>query len=788
MKDEAHQISMQALLERTAAQWAMTPAKIALKEGDLALTYGDLDARANYMARQLADQAARVGDIMVYMGPNGIPLVVTFMACLKVGVTLLPVSSKFPPKSVATIMQTAKARIFVSDLPVPKGAPDMRHMPPPGDEADQSPFAVLDIPEDVLCIANSTSGSTGRPKVVGHSRLSLALSAQEEADMIGTGPDMVVGHAGTSWLVCQLSALSRGACLACYDVDHGTAQGLFDWLRFEKIAYWYTYPALFRTLSEIPGELPDMKTLLLCGEPVFREDFEMFERMTLTGALLVNAYAQQEYEWATAFSIRNGERLRFKKLPAGKPVGSNEMQILDPNGEPVDAAQIGEITHKSSKVPAGYIGHAEQTAKAFSLCDDGMYRFATGDLGYIDSEGDLHHVGRKDDQVKIRNFNVQPADIEHEIKARPSVGAVAVTVNRCRRGLPRLVCFYEGDISAADLKSWLSTRIPSFMMPQFFVPRDALPRTATGKLQRNRLTLSETLSDSERVQARTPDEEALVKIWREVLGHDDFGVTDNFFDVGGDSLRAMEFVLQIEKQFGRLLTLDNIVLVEATIEGLANLIRQPTQKSQLWTIKPGKEGDHLVLGHVYGGGVSDYLGIVGALSDKLRVSGVCADYSRRSRAYPIRRKAREAAAEIPTDPLPILMGFSYGARIAFEIAHQIDEPLRLILMDPVGPFSENLAGKTNRLMNSVFLKSPGLGRERNHWGDIWYRPKQLKVKSVLFLTCETSHSEDVAGWLAALDGPVEHIQMRGNHGDLVAEAHSREIAIKLQDWVARTKP
>ncbi len=220
---------------------------------------------------------------------------------------------------------------------------------------------------------------------------------------------------------------------------------------------------------------------------------------------------------------------------------------MDEDGKLVGPRGIGEITHRSLRVPEGYVGNPERSAQAFGAGADGVRSFATGDLGYFDKEGLLHFVGRKDDRVKIRNFNVYPADIEQEIKPHPEVDAVAVTVKYCARNLPRLACFYEGAVAPADLKAWLSDRVSAFMMPQFFVPVKALPRTMTGKLQRNRLDLPQNVSDAERIPARTPTEQALTEVWQDILGHEDFGVADNFFDVGGDSL-AGDGVAPVDEQ------------------------------------------------------------------------------------------------------------------------------------------------------------------------------------------------------------------------------------------------
>ncbi|MCW8843836.1 MAG: non-ribosomal peptide synthetase, partial [Rhodobacteraceae bacterium] len=599
--------SMDAFLEATASRWAKMPEKIALKEGDQALKFFELEARANCMARKLVANGVGIGEFVGYLGPTGIPFVVTCWACLKAGMTFMPISPKFPDKSVVDILTTANAKAFVSDRILSIVDAKFCQIGLPDEEEDTQPYHAANVPATVLAAASTTSGSTGIPKISGETREIKATVALQYLEMTDLGDRSIFGHCGTLSIPWLLAALHAGACVTCYDAAAGSAQALFDWLKTDKVTHWHNYPALYRTLCDVDGALPDLETLVLCGEPIFRHDFELFERLTRPGATLFNIYAQQEYSLGAAFEIRNGERLAFDKIPVGRVIGENDLQILDEDGKPVGPRGIGEITHRSLRVPEGYVGNPERSAQAFGAGADGVRSFATGDLGYFDKEGLLHFVGRKDDRVKIRNFNVYPADIEQEIKPHPEVDAVAVTVKYCARNLPRLACFYEGAVAPADLKAWLSDRISAFMMPQFFVPVKALPRTMTGKLQRNRLDLPQNVSDAERIPARTPTEQALTEVWQDILGHEDFGVADNFFDVGGDSLRAMELLLLMNKRFGRLLTLDQVIMAEASIQGVAELIEANAEGSQLRLLKPGDSKTHIVVGHVYGGGVTDYL-------------------------------------------------------------------------------------------------------------------------------------------------------------------------------------
>ncbi len=785
MKDIETLNTMEALLAATAQVWAARPDKVAVRDGRQAVTYAMLDARANHMARQLRASGAHAGDFVGYLGATGLPFVVTLMACLKAGFVFLPISPKFPPRSVARILRTVDAKCFVSRLALPADAPAVHMMDLPGDDMDERPLEVPDIPETGLCFASSTSGSTGTPKIVAHTRQAFANFAKLDAQVFELDETSVVGHAGTMWAVSLLTAFSVGAGVTCHDVTQGTPQDLFDWLEAERVTYWFVYPALFRTLTETDGVLPDLKMLMLCGEPVFRRDFDLFERITTPGACFANVYGQQETFSAAIFKIRNGETLRYEKIPAGPPGPENDICIIGDDGLPAGSESIGEITHRSPRVAVGYVGDHERTARVFTTGEDGVRSFATGDLGYLDGNGVLHIVGRKDDQIKIRNFNVQPSDIELEIAPHPNVTTAAVTVNYCARGLPRLACFYEGTEAPEALKAWLSERIPAFMLPQFFIPVQALPRTPTGKVQRNRLVLPEDLAGAHRVPAQSRNEKSLAEIWQQVLGHDDFGMTDNFFDVGGDSLRAMELLLLVNQRLGRQFTLDRVILAGGTIEALAELLDQPAERSQLRMLKPGTGGPHIVVGHVYGGGVTDYLEITRAMGEGIKVSGICAEYSQRSRAFPVQQKAQEAIAQIPADPLPVLMGYSFGGRVAFEIAHLLGAEVRIVLIDPIGPFSEGWYRRLRARVKARFSEPAALGLETFYSGDYSYRPQPLKTKGALLVTCDTSRRTDIDGWTAALDGPVETLKLSGDHWDIVRQANALEIARKVQEWLAR---
>lgn len=759
-----------------------TPLKIALSENNENISFQELNARTDYVAANLVKQGAITGDTVGYQGPTGIPFVVAGLACLKVGVAFLPISQKFPHKSVCDVLSVAKARLFFTESVATNESFGTPKISLPDDTEASEPFMPETIAPSTGAFVFHTSGSTGLPKIVTYRRDAFKEFSRCLQELAGPASDLVIGHAGTMWLDFIFGFLSNGSKVVCHDVTAEGPQSLFDWLEKERINFWFCFPALFRTMANVRGDaLKDLKNTFLIGESLFQDDVDLFTQLTLPGAELISSYGQSEFTLATAHFLAHGEQLTTKMAPVGKSVVENDLKILSADGSVVKLGAIGEIVHRSWLVPEGYTNNPEKTLQSFVTGKDGLRSFYTGDLGYISADGNLHYVGRKDDQIKIRGFNVLPSEIEKEIKLHPDVDEVIVGATHCERGIVRLACHYEGSASPENLKLWLLNRIPVYMIPQFLVSTKILPRTHSGKLKRNSLTIPKNMLGTQVLVAQTSEEKELVRIWASVLGHDNFGVADNFFDIGGDSLRSMEMLLSLSQKGGYIVGMDEFILAGSTIKSILTL-QEPGRTNNLQRVlRPSPGNHHLAAIHTADGQVSSYLEFAQKLDSSIAVTGICADYSRRSRAIPITQKAHEAMANLPKSGSPILMGFSYGGSVAFETARIAKNVNRLILVDPFGWLKkrERMVEKVKRTL-APKRKS---GRERLHPDDSKFAPSPLKIDKVLFITCDDTSKRALDGWKTALDGHVDYFYVPGRHRDMLQGANAIEISCKVRLWL-----
>ena len=759
-----------------------TPLKIALSENNESISFQELNARTDYVAANLVKQGAITGDIVGYQGPTGIPFVVAGLACLKVGVAFLPISQKFPHKSVCDVLSVAKARLFFTESVAANESFGTPKINLPDDTEASEPFMPETIALSTGAFVFHTSGSTGIPKIVTYRRDAFKEFSKCLQELAGPASDLVIGHAGTMWLDFIFGFISNGSKVVCHDVTAKGPQRLFDWLEKERINFWFCFPALFRTMAKVQGDaLKDLKNIFLTGESLSQNDIDLFTRLTLPGAELISSYGQSEFTLATAHFLAHGEQLASRMAPIGKSVVENDLKIFSADGSVVKLGAIGEIVHRSWLVPEGYTNNPEKTRQAFVTGKDGLRSFFTGDLGYISADGNLHYVGRKDDQLKIRGFNVLPSDIEKEIKLHPGVDEVIVSATHCERGIVRLACYYEGTASSENLKSWLLNRIPVYMIPQFLVSTKTLPRTHSGKLKRNSLTIPKNMPGTQVLMAQTPKEKDLVRIWASVLGHDNFGVADNFFDIGGDSLRCMEMLLSLCQNGGHIVGMDEFILTGSTIKSILALQEPGRIKNLQQVLRPSAGKHHLAVMHTANGEVSSYLEFVQKLDNSIAVTGICADYSHRSPAIPITQKAHEAMANLPKSGSPILMGFSYGGSVAFETARIAKNVNQLILVDPFG-----WLGKRNRLVEKI--KRTLAPKRKSEWmrfhpDDSKFAPRPMKIDKALFITCDSTSKRALEGWKTALDGHVDYFHVPGRHRDMLQGANAIEIACKVRLWL-----
>ncbi|MEU3100291.1 amino acid adenylation domain-containing protein [Streptomyces griseoflavus] len=532
------------------------PGAVAVIDGEHTLSYGELNERANRLARELVAEGIGPEDVVGVALPRSAQSVTVVLAVLKAGAAHLPLDPGYPAERLRHIVGDARPALVLTapgtaDLPAWAGAARTRCLGttpvddglPGTDLTDADRVAPLRPAHTAYVIY--TSGSTGRPKGVQVPHLGIAaLVAQQRAGLDLRADERVLLFASPSFdaSVWELAtALLTGACAVAAPADEllpGPA--LAATVARHGVTALLLPPSSLAVLGE--DALPPGTTLVVGAEAC---PPDLVERWS-SGRRMVNAYGPTEATVMATMSRPLDGRVR---PPLGEPVAGARVYLLDGTLQPVPAGVPGELYVAGEGLARGYLGRPGQTAERFVADPFGppgarMYR--TGDLARRRSDGELEFLGRVDQQVKVRGFRIEPGEIEAVLAEDPAVAQAVVVVREDRPGHRLLVAYAAPAAGAVPdpvlLRGRAAEALPEHMVPAAVVVLDRLPRTASGKLDPNALPAPEFSAAAEGRAPRTPREELLCSLFAEALGVERVGVDDSFFDLGGDSIVSIKLV------------------------------------------------------------------------------------------------------------------------------------------------------------------------------------------------------------------------------------------------------
>ncbi len=704
--------------ERQVARHGARPAVTVDGES---VSYSELNRRANCLAHALLRELGPGREPVAVVTGEMVHATAAILGVLKSGKLCVPLDVATPAPRLAAVVEHAGAAAVLGSraiLPLAREVAGQRRPvlaadEPDGCEPDSNPDLAIGG-QDLACVLY-TSGSTGSPKGVVHDHLNLLAAVDHWSRRFGFGPQDRFVHLSplshVSAINDLLKPLLNGGCLVPLRLGESSLGRLAALVVEERITIYHSIPSVFRSMLaalDPQADLSFVRLVHLGGEPLFRTDVELFRARFPRTAVLVNNLGSTEVPTYVQYVIGPETPLDSAVVPIGFPVEGKRIRLVDERGAEVSDGEVGEIVVESAFVARGYWKDERATSERFrgSLERRAERTFRTGDLGRRRPDGAIAFVGRADDQIKVRGHRVELAEVQFAVaEAAREVGGVldtTVVAGPSASGATGLVGYVvprdRNNVPLARLRQLLAARLPAPMRPEAWVVLDALPRTSTGKI--DRLALPPPARPSGAPGGPTPrrsrSTRQLAELWAQLLALETVPAGADFFELGGDSLLALELVSAVEKLFGRTLSLPEFAAAP-TLAAMARLIEaRPALRPApcLVALDPNGSKDPLFLVHGLGGNVVQ-MRLLARRLDRDRPLWAFQSRGVDGVSLPLRTVEEMAQAYLdellrlrPAGPY-LLGGYSMGGVVAYEMARRLaaagQEIRCLVLIDSGAP-------------------------------------------------------------------------------------------------------
>ena len=817
------------------------PDHLAVDDGNRAISYAELVAETERVAAVVrahpTDPASPVM-VVVEQGTEAIITIIGVTVSGRIGAT---VDSRDPIERLREIHREAGAALIVCDrasVDVARAISTDTPVITPDDlpvTADADKFELDPASPATLYF---TSGSTGTPKGLLRDHNSAVHGAFRYAYVEQLTPDDRYGLAGSvafpafQWFVW--AALLNGISLYFYDLRSRGAAEIPDWINANGVTLTWFVPSVLRALVHAAPDasMPTVRGVGTGGEALLGSDVRNARALFASNTVFTNWFASSEALTVCHRVVTPDDEASDDVVPIGTPQPWVEVRIVDDDGDDVAAGDPGTVMVIGEAFSLGYWRDPERTAACFFDLPDGRRCCRTSDRARSRPDGVLEHLGRSDDRVKVRGAMVSPSEVERALTALDGVAeAVVVATPDARTGGTRLVGYAvtEGHATPSNwqLRRELAARVPSHMVPGTIVILPTMPVGNRGKVDRAALPPAPDLH-SRPYREPVGRERELANLFARVLGIDKVGLDDDFFDLGGDSLAAIELIAAIDEHFGVSVTAA-VLLESPTVAELARRLVRRREHDASAVVALRAEGTGTPLFCVAGGGSPATS--LRALADTLGPRPVYGIQARglEERARPdrsveacARRYVREVRSIQPTGPY-LLAGHSFGGLVAFEMACLLeadgDEVAQLTIIDTIAPGAamsvpaqstarpstrpgSSVAGAFRRVRRSVVghaqhrfeLATAGLVRRRLRQYRVFYllsqhigaryRPKErfhgstLVVGSTAGADLASLFGADL-GWERWIEGSVEAVEIASDHVGIMRQPHVRELGDHL---------
>ncbi|WP_081481590.1 non-ribosomal peptide synthetase [Paenibacillus elgii] len=525
-----------------------TPGRIALVYEGSRLTYRELNERANRLARTLRNEGVEADQLVGLMAERSSEMIIGMLGILKAGGAYVPIDPEYPRERVRYMLEDSGVKLLVLQRRLQDRVSFAGH------------FAFLD--EEQACdedgsnlepIAGAnhlayviyTSGTTGNPKgvMVEHRGLCNFKLLCEKTLGIGED-DKVVQFASLSFdASCSevIMALLLGACLYVPSAETILDHQLFESYVAEHGITVATLPPTYAVYLE-PPRIPSLKKLITAGSPSTVELVQKWK----DHVSYFNNYGPTEDSICSTVWPYSSDTMNEKTIPIGRPIPNHRVYIVDPAGSLLPVGVAGELCMGGEGLARGYLNRPELTEEKFvaNPFAPGERMYRTGDLARWLPDGNIEYIGRKDEQVKIRGYRIEIGEVESQILKVESVQEAIVVAREDEAGQKQLCAYFvaERELTVSELRAVLSGELPGYMVPACFVQLERMPLTPNGKIDRKALPAPEGIVNTgvEYAAPRNAVEQTLVSIWQTVLGSPRIGILDNFYDLGGDSIKSIQ--------------------------------------------------------------------------------------------------------------------------------------------------------------------------------------------------------------------------------------------------------